>query len=157
MEFIYKNVCIYSYMFKLQLPSKYSPFDAIHLSRLFFHCSKQFSNSSILMPFSAFAIFFLTSSTSVKHLPLRTFFIRVTITKKVGWGETGLIGRVGPGGHAVFVQNLLNTQRGMSRCARKLPSMKWTNALKESSKKSLRLDVASHNASWYTDTDGFLD
>ena len=36
MEFIYKKLCIYSYMFKLQLPSKYSPFDAIHLLRLFF-------------------------------------------------------------------------------------------------------------------------
>ena len=35
MEFIYKKLCIYSYMFKVQSPSKYSPFDAIHLSRLF--------------------------------------------------------------------------------------------------------------------------
>ena len=34
-EFIYKKLCIYSYMFKLQLPSKYSTFDAIHLSRIF--------------------------------------------------------------------------------------------------------------------------
>ena len=41
MEFIYKKLCIYTYMFKLQLPSKYSPFDARHLSRCFFHCSKQ--------------------------------------------------------------------------------------------------------------------
>ena len=36
MEFIYKKLCIYSYMFKLQSPSKYSPFDAIHLLRHFF-------------------------------------------------------------------------------------------------------------------------
>ena len=41
MEFI-KKMCIYSYMFKLQSPSKYPPFDAIYLSRRFFHCSKQF-------------------------------------------------------------------------------------------------------------------
>ena len=34
-EFIYKKLCIYSYMFKLQSPSKCSPLDAIHLSRLF--------------------------------------------------------------------------------------------------------------------------
>ena len=34
-EFIYKNLCIPSYMFKLQSPSKYSPFDAIYLPRLF--------------------------------------------------------------------------------------------------------------------------
>ena len=35
LEFIYKKLCIYSYMFKLQSPSKYSPFEEIHLSRLF--------------------------------------------------------------------------------------------------------------------------
>ena len=34
-EFIYKKLCIYSYMLKLQSPSKYSPCDAIHLSRFF--------------------------------------------------------------------------------------------------------------------------
>ena len=32
---IYKKLCIYSYMFKLQSPSKYSPFDAIRLLRFF--------------------------------------------------------------------------------------------------------------------------
>ena len=37
--------CIYSFMFKFQSPSRYSPFDAINLSRHFFHCSKQFLNS----------------------------------------------------------------------------------------------------------------
>ena len=35
-EFIYKKLCIYSYMFKLQLPSKYSLLDAINLLRHFF-------------------------------------------------------------------------------------------------------------------------
>ena len=30
-----KKLCIYSYMFKLQSPSKYSPSDAIHLLRIF--------------------------------------------------------------------------------------------------------------------------
>ena len=32
---IYKKLCIYFYMFKLQSPSKYSPCDAIHLVRQF--------------------------------------------------------------------------------------------------------------------------
>ena len=35
LELIYFKKCIYSFMFKLQLPSKYSPSDAIHLLRLF--------------------------------------------------------------------------------------------------------------------------
>ena len=48
-EFIYKILCIYSYMFKLQSPSKYSPSNAICLSRCFFHCSKEVLNLGILM------------------------------------------------------------------------------------------------------------
>ena len=65
---------------------------------------------------------------------------------------------MGHGGHDIFGQ-LLNTQRGVGRCASKLPIMKWANVLKESSKKySLKPNAASHNnASWHTDTDGFLE
>ena len=33
---LFIKLCIYSYMFKLQSPSEYSPLDAIHLSRCFF-------------------------------------------------------------------------------------------------------------------------
>ena len=61
-------------MFKLQWLSKYSPFDAVHVSRCFFHCSKQFLNSSILMPFSASAVFCFISSTLAKHFSLRASF-----------------------------------------------------------------------------------
>ena len=85
-EFINKKLCIYSYTFKLQSSSKYSPSDAIHLSRLLSHCSKQFLNSSILMPFSASAVFCFTSSTSAKHFPLRTLFSPGETTK-ILWGQ----------------------------------------------------------------------
>ena len=60
MEFTYKN-CVFILIFKLQSPSKYSPFDVIHLSKHFFHYSKQFLNSVILMLFEtlvASAFFF---------------------------------------------------------------------------------------------------
>ena len=73
-KFIYKKLCIYSYMFKLQSPSKFAPFDAIHVLRCIFHCSRQFLNSSISVPFSASAIFSFTFSTSAKCFPWRTFF-----------------------------------------------------------------------------------
>ena len=73
-------------MFKLQSLSEYSPFDAIHLSRHFFHCSKQFLNTLILMPLSASAIFCFTSSTSAEHFPLRTLLIR---GNKVTRGKIG--------------------------------------------------------------------
>ena len=39
------------------------------------------------------------------------------------------------GGHAVFCQKLLNTQHSVGSCANISPVRKWTNLLKESSKK----------------------
>ena len=75
-KFIYKKLCIiYSYTCKLQSPSKYSPFDAMHLTRHIFHCSKQFLNLWILVLFSASDIFCCISFRSAKHFPSRTFFI----------------------------------------------------------------------------------
>ena len=62
--------------FETSVTLTFSPFDAIHLSTHSFHCSEQFLNLSILMPFSAFATFYFTSPTSSKHVLLRTFFIQ---------------------------------------------------------------------------------
>ena len=69
-EFIDKKLCIYSYTFQLQSPSNYSPFDAVHHLRCFFHCSKQFLNLLTLMPFSAFAVSCFTSSTCAHKSPI---------------------------------------------------------------------------------------
>ena len=141
-------------MFKPQSPSKYSPFDAVHPSRLS-HCSREFLNTLILMPFSASAIFCFTSSTSARLFPLRIFFIQGN--KKSLW-EIGWTGRVGHGGCAGFGQKLLNTQRGMGRCSRRSPVVKWANALKVFKKNSLKPNAASrNNCHWYTDTDGVLE
>ena len=73
-EFIYKKLWIYSHMFKLQSPSKYSPFDGIHLSRFFFYCSSQFLNSSIFMSFSASAMFWFHLFHISKTFPFEDFF-----------------------------------------------------------------------------------
>ena len=83
---IYKKLCIQSYMFKLQSPLRYSLFDTTYLSGYFFHCSKRFLNMSILMPFSASAIFVLDLCTSAKPYPLKNFSYGET---KVAWSETG--------------------------------------------------------------------
>ena len=128
-----KKLCIYPYMFKFQSPSKYSPLDAIRLPKCFFHCWQLFLNSLILMPLNASAIFCFTSSTSSKHFPLRTF--HPGIQKKSCLGKIGWIGRAGPGGHAIFSQQLLNTQHGAGRWGRKSPITKWAKVLKESSEK----------------------
>ena len=81
-KFIYQKLCIYYYKFKLQSPSKHSPFDTIHLSRCFFHCSKQLLNSLILMPFCASAGFgFTCSHWQNVSKALKTFFNRETKEK----------------------------------------------------------------------------
>ena len=67
-------------MFKLLSPSKYFPFDIIHLWRHFFHCSKLELVDFVfeLVDFDAFQCFCrfcFTSSTWAKHFPFRTSFI----------------------------------------------------------------------------------
>ena len=66
---------------------------ALHLMQyiywdIFSHCSEQFLNSLILIPFSASAIFCFTSSTWAKCFPLRTSFILGN--KKTGSGQNRL-------------------------------------------------------------------
>ena len=80
-EFIYKN-CVFI-LTSLNFSHLQS---TLHWMRytcrdVFFHCPKQFLNSLILMPFSASAVFCLTSSTSAKCFPLRTFLSRETKKK----------------------------------------------------------------------------
>ena len=136
LEFIYKILCIYFYMFKPQSPSKYSPFGAIHPSRCFFHCSKQFLNSVILMPFSTSAIFCFASSTSAKHFPLRTLFIQETTTTKKLLGERSVEWGVGARESCcLWSKTAEHSKTGVGRCICKSPIMKWANPLKDPSKK----------------------
>ena len=145
-------------MFKLQSLSKYSPFDAIHLSRCFSTSRNSFWTRwfwclLVLLPF------FVSPLPHWQNVSLWGLFSSRKTKKIVTWGKIGWIQRVRHGGHAIFCQKWLNTQHSVGRCARKSPIMKWANTLKESSKKFTEAQTsASHNnASWYTDTDGFLD
>ena len=90
LEFIYKKLCIYSYTFKLKSPSEHSPFDAIHLPRHFFHCSKQFLNTSCLL---VLLPFFVSPLPVQQTFPFEDFF-HPGKEKKVTQGESGWIGRV---------------------------------------------------------------
>jgi hypothetical protein len=58
-----KKIIYFSEHFHNLITSKYSPREAIHLSRSFFHCSKQFWNSCKVIAFIASVVFSLTSST----------------------------------------------------------------------------------------------
>ena len=120
-------------MFKLQSPSKYSPFDAIHLSRHKLAQNSFWTNSSIFMSFSASAIF-VSPLPHWQSISLWELF-SLGETKKVARGEVRWIGRVEHRGHFGFGQKLLNTQHDVSRYTYKSPIMKWANMLTESSKK----------------------
>ena len=131
-KFIYKRLSIYSYMFKLQSPSKYSPFDAIHLLSNFFHCWKQLLNSLTFMPFSVSAIFCFTSFTYWKMFPFEDFF-HPRKQKSLKWDQMNK--ECGAGGSWNFWSKTANTQHAVSRWPHKSHILKWANALKESSNK----------------------
>ena len=138
-------------MFKLQLPSQFSPFDAIHLSRHFLHCSKQFLNLSILMPFATSAIFCFTSFTSAQCFPLRTFFTRENKRSCSGQGQVNREG--GVPGSCWFGSNCW-----MLSVDRKSSTMKWANTLKEASKEiHWHCTQSLSQVSWCTDTEGTLE
>ena len=139
--------------------SSFSPLQSpLHLMQYIyrdvFSTAQKFLNSSILMPFSASAIFLFR----LFHIgKMRTFSSRETKKSwffpsgeankiKVAWGEIGWIGRVGHRGH-----DLQNTQCVLGSCPCKSPGMKRANALTILEKNSLKPNTASNSVSWYTD------
>ena len=97
-------------MFKLQLPSKYSPSDAIHLLRCFFHCSRQFLNLSMLIPFSASSVFLFYLFNISKMFAFEDFFHVGKQKKNLLGVKSGEEGGWGKAVMPVFDQKLLNTQ-----------------------------------------------
>ena len=144
-------------MFKLQSPLNNSPFEQYTYRDIFPTAQNGFWTRQFWC-LLLFQLFFVSPLPYWQNVFLWGLFSSGE-QNKVSWGEIGWIGRVGHGGHTVFGQKLLNMQHCVDRYAHKSPIMKWANMLKESSKKnSLKLNTASHNnASWYTDTDGFLE
>ena len=129
-------------MFKHQPLSMYSPFDTIHLLRHFFHCSKQFLNSSILMPFSAAALFCFTSSTSAKRFPLRTLFFRGNKKSRSGQDQVNKECRAWAS-HHFWSKTAEHSTCGVGRCPRTSQNgQRWCKSLQ---KNSLKPSIASHN------------
>ena len=139
-------------MFKLQSPSKYSPFNAVPLLTRFFPLIETVSTLLILMSFNpASTVFCFTSSTSAKCLTLRTYFILGN--KSCLWLDWW-IGRMGHGGHASFGQKLPKSEVWAGVLLNHPPWHWQTCCFK---KHSLKLNAACHsNATWHTDIDGFL-
>ena len=130
-------------MFKPQSLPKYSPFDTIHLWRLF----STAQDSCWTCQFWCLLVFppYFTSYTLAKSFPLRTLLSSKETKKKVAQGKIGWIRKVGYGVHAMFGQKLLTTQYGVGRCAGKSPIMKWANTCWKSLKK--KFTEAKHSLS----------
>ena len=120
---------------------------------VFAHRSKLFLNLSILKPVSISAIFCFTSSTWAKHLLLRTFLIQGNKQTKDALGKIRWIGGWGTGIMLFKAKTCWSLSAVWAGVSLGNGQMCW----KSLKKKSLKLNAASHNnASWYTDTDGFL-
>ena len=127
---------IYSYMFKLQSPSNYSPFDVIRLLRRFFHCSKQFLNSLILMPLVLLP-FFVLPLPYQQNISLWGLFSSWETNKQkchLGQDRVNRKGEELGGGVKLFLVKICWTFSAVW-CSCKSPIIKWTNTLKESSNK----------------------
>ena len=111
-------LCFYSYTFKLQSPSKYSPFDAIHWSRCFFHSSKQFWTHQFWC-LLVFLPFFVSPLPQLQNISLWGLFSSRETKKKLSRASLGKKEGWGIGSHTVFGQKLLTTQCGVGRCAHK--------------------------------------
>ena len=83
------------------------------------------------MPFSASAVFLFHLFHIDRTFPFEDFFIQGS---KQSHLARDWVNREG-GDLAVFGLKLLNSQRGVGRCDRQSPFMKWANALEESSKR----------------------
>ena len=124
---------------------------------MFFHCSKQVLNWSILMPFSASAVFLFHLFHIGRTFTFEDFFHLEKQNKSYsGWDQVSREG--GAQKSCCFGQKLLKTQCGVGRCAHKSCIMKWLkHKLTERvlKKNSLKPNTAPHKASWCIDTDGF--
>ena len=126
------KIVYYPYMFKLQSPSKYSPFDAIHLLRLFPTAQNSFWTCWFWCLLVLLLFFVSPLPHQQKYFPLRTFFIQGNI-KKLIRERSGKLGGWGTGSCHFWSKTaeylmqfyilgvLVNTW-----CSCKSPIMKWT-------------------------------
>ena len=162
MEFIYKELCVYSYMFKLQSSSKHSPFDAIYLLRLFSTAQNSFWTHWVwcLLILLSFFVSPLPIQQNISLWGLFFFIQRHNKKSCLGWDQ------VNREGHAIFaiivmlsfVKNCWTLSTLWAGVLINHTSWNGQMCWKSLQKNSLKQNAASHNnASWYTDTDGFLE
>ena len=135
-------------MFKLQSPFKCSPLDTTHLLRDVCLLSEQFLNSSILMPFSASAVF-VSPLPHWQNVSLWGHFSpKVRSDEYGGWGA----------GSSCFSSKTAEHSAQCGQVHWWITHHEMDKSVESSKQISLTLNAASHNnAIWYTDTAGFLE
>ena len=103
-----KKLCIYSYIFKLQWPPKYTPFDAIHPSRLLSTAQNSFWTHQcwcllMILPF------FVSPLSHWQNISLWGLFSFRKRNRNSHLGQDWVNREGGTRGHAIFGQKLLNT------------------------------------------------
>ena len=148
-------MCIYFYIFKLQSPSKYSPVDAKHLIKTFFPLLETvFELVNFCSSFCAASVFLFHCLHISKSLPFEDFSSRET--KKSHSGQDQVNGQGEAHGSCWFLSK--TGQHLWAGMPINHPSWNGHMHWKNLQKMSLKWNTASHNnASWYTDTDGFLE
>ena len=122
---------------------------------MFSHHSKQSLNLSILMPFSAFAIFFVPPLPQWQNITLWGLF---TSGEKSHLGRDQVNREVGTWGSCGFWLKTAEHSTVWAGALISHPSWNGQMRWKSSKKISLKPNAVSHNnTSWYTDTDGFLE
>ena len=92
-------------MFNLQSPSKYSPFDTIHLLRWVFLPLKTVFELVDFDAFECFCCFLFNLFHIGKIFPFEDFF-HLRKQKQFAWGKIRWVGKAGHRGHAVFCHTL---------------------------------------------------
>ena len=132
MEFIYQKLCICSYMFKLQSPSMYSPFDAVYLLRPFFPMAQNSFWICWFWCLLVFLPFFVSPLPPWQNISLWGLF-SPRKTKKGHLGQDQMNKEGGAEGLCHFWSKTTE-HSGWGGYACKSPVMKWAHTSKESSK-----------------------
>ena len=120
----------------------------------FSHCSKTFLNSLILMPFSALVVFCFTYSTLAKQL--KTFFIQRNKKSRLGWDQVNR--EVGVWESCHVWSKTAEHSAWCGQVCLLMTHHDGQSVERVFKKTSVMPNTASHNnASWYTDTGGFLE
>ena len=150
-KFIYKKLCIYSYMFKHRSPSKYSIWCNTPIET-FFHCPQ---NSIWTCQFWC-PLFFCCFLFHLFHIsrtfPFEDFFHPGKQTKKSN-SRQDWVNRVVHGGHDVLGHKVLNTQHGVAGVLVNHPSWngqtRWKGLQKEFTEAEHSLSHLCQLVHWY--------